>query len=253
MRALIFPVMALLLVTVAQANEQSLVTRSAGKLHADQSVDLSAKLQAQDWMVRAPATKSEDSASQPIVTGLESFGAHPSQYVEIYDAEVNLESDLDGDGYHHRLSVLFDVDVFYGDADVYAKIFLSSDAGPWTQVFTTDLFLIVDDSAADTYEVVTELVEGYQPAYYSVLIEIYSLSYPGMVTSAIVDFDAAGRLLRLEDLSWDDPYPFAYSETYTEISYSSGGGSAPLLPLLLGLLVIAARGRKKSLSPLSND
>ena len=240
----------LLVSPLLQASEQSLVSRSAGKLVNDSSLNLSEKLLQEDLLIRSPASAAEDSASKPLETGKRAYAAHPSQYFEIYDAEVYQTSDLDGDGYSHRLGVIFDVDVFYGDADIYAKIYLSREAGPWTQVFTTDLFFIVEDSAADTYEVTTELIDGYAPGYYSVLVEVYSLQYPHMVASASLDFDNHGSALRLEDQYWDDPYAYAYSETYTEVSYShGGGGSLGILPMLLGVLVIAARGRKKSLSP----
>lgn len=253
MKALILFLSLLALAPVAQASERPLVSRSAGKLHGDQSVDLSKKLQQQDLIVRTPADEAENYVLQPQPTALRSIAAHPAQYFEIYNAEVYRSSDFDGDGYFHRIGVIFDVDVYNGDADIYAKIYLSREAGPWTQVFTTDLFGIVEDSEADTYEVATELLEGYEPGYYSLLLEIYSLHDPHMVASAILDFDDMGEALRLEDQGWDDPYPYAYSETYTEVTYSHGGGALPLLPMLLGLFAIAARGRKNRCSPLSDD
>ncbi len=240
----------LLFCSATWAVEPDLVSRSAGKFQADDSIDLSTKLKPQDFLVRTPAASAENYDAQPPQIGLRHYSAHPSQYFEIYDADVYLNSDLDGDSYYHRVGVVFDVDVFYGDADIYAKIYLSRDGEPWTQVFTTDLFEIVDDSVLDTYEVETELVDGYAPGYYSVLIEIYSLHDPFMVASAVLDYNSIGKELRLEDQTWDEPVSYGYTETYTEVTYSSGGGSMSFLPLL-GLLAIAARRRKKSLSPLS--
>ncbi len=238
-----------LMLPAAVAAEPNLVSRSAGKMKSDDSFDLTARLQQQDLLVREPAVEAENFDFEMQLAASRSLAAHPDQYFRIYEADFYLASDLDGDSYYHRLGVVFDVDVEFGDADVYAKIYLSREGGPWTQVYTTDLFVIVDDSITDTYEVETELVEGYAPGYYSVLIEIYSLEHPHMVASAVLDYNSLGEQLRLEDQTWDEPYSSGYTETYTEVTYSHGGGSFSILPLLLGLLVIAARGRKKSLSP----
>lgn len=253
MKILIASLIMLSLLPVAATAADSLVSRSAGKLAADETIDLSSELEKQTLLVRAPATESENYDSQEQTLQSRTYAAHSDQYFDIYEADFFLASDLDGDSYHHRLGLIFDVDVMYGNADIYAKIYLRRDGEPWTQVFTTDLFTIVDDSVADRYEVQTELVEGYAPGYYSVLIEIYSLHHASMVASAVMDYNSHGEQLRLEDQSWDEPYSYGYTETYTEVTYSHGGGSMSILPMLLGLLVIAARGRKKSLSPLSDD
>ncbi|MGD8421100.1 MAG: choice-of-anchor H family protein, partial [Gammaproteobacteria bacterium] len=116
----------------------------------------------------------------------------------------------------------------------------SREGEPWSQYFTTDLFHIHGDSSADAYEVETELLEGYYPGYYSVLIEIYSLDHAYMVTSKVLDYHYLGRDLPLESLNRDD----YGGEAYGEVSVSVGGGSAGslLLFFLIIQVVIAARG-----------
>ena len=166
------------------------------------------------------------------------------QLFEVYDADVHLISDLDGDGYHHAIRVTFDVDVSYDSATVYAKLYLSRDGEPWSQYYTTDLFRIHGDDVADTYEVETELLEGYAPGYYAVLLEIYSLDHAYMVTSEVLDYYYLGKDLTIEDLSWDDYDVGQFDETYTEVSVSSHGASIGWLLafFLIVQVVIAARG-----------
>jgi hypothetical protein len=181
------------------------------------------------------------------------------QLFEIYTADVQLVSDLDDDGFHHALRVLFDVDVNYAGATLYAKLYLSREGEPWSQYFTTDLFSIFIDDDADAYEVETELLEGYAPGFYALLVEIYSIDHAYMVASEVLDYHYLGRDLMIEDLGRDEPkaeppvqtYEEDYEEYYEEeVHYSSGGGSlvSLLLVFLIIQVVIAARGQL-ALSP----
>ena len=221
------------------AAEVPLVSRSAGKLKLDQSVDLSQLLQQSDVLSRAAPKQSEDYASTADTDNFAGRANRYDQLFEIYEADVYLRSDLDGDGYHHEIKVTFDVDVNYESATVYARLYLSRDGGPWSQYFTTDLFNIDGDAYADVYEVDTELVDGYEPGYYAVLIEIYSLNHAYMVASEVLDYNYLGRDVPLEDRSWDEPY----SDYYDEYSVSYGAGSFSLLIFFLIIqVVITARG-----------
>lgn len=226
--------------TLAEEALQS--SRSAGKLAADRDTDLSAELQSSDPIVKSRPSVSEDYASSPQVQAFAGIANRYDQVFEIYSADAWLTGDLDGDGFYHALKVSFDVDVNYDGADVYAKLYLSREGEPWSQYFTTDLFHIHGDSTADTYEVETELLEGYYPGYYSVLIEIYSLDHAYMVASEVLDYYYLGRDLPLESLNRDD----YVGETYSEVSVSVGGGSAGslLLFFLIIQVVIAARGAR---------
>ena len=228
------------------AAEAQQVSRSAGKLKLDESVDLSQLLQQSDLLSRAAPNQSEDYARSADANNLAGIANRFDQLFEIYEADVYLRSDLDGDGYHHEIKVTFDVDVSYESATVYARLYLSRDGGPWSQYFTTDLFNIDGDASSDVYEVDTELVDGYQPGYYAVLIEIYSLNHAYMVASEVLDYYYLGRVVPLEDLSWDEPY----SDYHDEYSVSYGAGSFSLLIFFLIIqVVIAARGNLPLVPP----
>jgi len=243
MRPLIFMLLllpALLVEAPARADDALQSSRSAGKLKLDSSVDLAAELELREPVARPRPQTSEDYASSPQRQQYEGVANRHDQLFEIYSADAKPLSDLDGDGFHHALRVSFDVDVNYDSADVYAKLYLSREGEPWSQYFTTDLFHIDGDSSADAYEVETELLSGYRPGYYAVLIEIYSLEHAYMVTSEVLDYYSLGHDLMLEDLDRDS----RYSE-----SHGHAGSIGALLVFLLLLQVVIAARRAPALSP----
>ena len=227
-------------------------SRSAGKLRMDQATDLSAVIKQREPLVRAIPEEPENYAARTALQRLDGVANRYDQVFEIYAADLQLLSDLDGDGFHHAINVYFDVDVSDDSATVYAKLYLSREGGPWRQYYTTDLFAIHGDDIDDAYEVETELMEGYATGYYAVLVEIYSIDHAYMVASSILDYHSLGRDVMIEDLARDEPYVESSSVYYEEVSYSSGAGSIGLLLLffLIIQVVIAARG-SLALSPLS--
>jgi len=224
----------------AGAAETQQSSRSAGKLKLDQSVDLKQALAQLEPVIRAKSAVSENYAASDGEQRLAGIANRHDQLFEIYDADVNLISDFDGDGYHHVINVYFDVDVSPDAATVYAKLYLSREGGPWTQYYTTDLFSIHGDDSADAYEVETELLEGYEPGYYEVLVEIYSLDHAFMVTSEVLDYTYLGRSLLIEDRNWDEVYRDDYY--YEEDSHGAGSFASLLAFFLIIQVVIAARG-----------
>ena len=232
------------------AQDGKLVSRSAGKLTHDDSIELSQKLKSQNLYTRSAPDLNVVNAKPEENIGDKQTGVanRHDQYFEVFSAGVQLLSDLDFDGYHHALSVNFDIDVNVDGATVYTKLFLSRDGGPWSHYNTTDLFNIYSDDSGDEYEVETELLEGYPPGYYDILIEVYSLNHADMVASQRLNYYYLGRDVMLEDLSWDRRG--GYTEEYTEVTVSHGGaGSASLFWLILVLLVAIAGRVAVTLSP----
>lgn len=247
---LIILLSALLLATVFEAFAANPVqsSRSAGK-QQDETIDLSLQLDQREALTREAPQVAEDYASNQLQQRYAGVANRYDQVFEIYDADLQLLSDIDGDGFHHAFRVFFDVDVDYDGATVYAKLYLSRDGEPWSQYFTTDLFTIYEDDASDAYEVETELEEGYPEGYYQVLVEIYSLDHAYMVASEVLDYHYLGREIMIEDRRRDEPYREAPIETYEEyyveeVYTESGGGSLAslLLVFLIIQVVIAARG-----------
>ena len=246
---------------VAAANidqADNLVSRSAGKLRQDTTTDLSQMLKQREAVSPALLDESGNYAARTSVQSSDGVANRHDQLFEIYSADVQLISDLDDDGFHHAINVSFDVDVSVDSATIYAKLYLSREGDPWSQYFTTDLFVIHGDDSGDAYEVETELMEGYAPGYYALLVEIYSLDHAYLVASSVLDYHSLGGDLPIEDLRRDEPYAEGAEEVYFESSteyyeevHHGGGSVASLLMFFLIIpFVIAARG-PLALSPLS--
>jgi hypothetical protein len=112
------------------AAEVQQASRSAGKLKQDQGIDLAAELEQRELVVKDRPEAPENYAESPTAQRLEGVANRHDQLFEIYDADVQLTADFDGDGYHHALNVVFDVDVSYDAATVYAKLYLSREGEP---------------------------------------------------------------------------------------------------------------------------
>ncbi len=217
-------------------------SRSIGRQLSDDSIDLRQAVKSQ------PVESAEPRGSTVIMSRSQQLGIanRHDQYFSIYDANVELLSDIDGDGFHHALNVFFDVDVDYDGATLYAKLYLSREGGPWIQYTTSELFHIFQNDTDDTYQMTTELIDGYPPGYYAVLVEIYSLNHVEMVTSEILDYHYLGKNIMLEDLNRDEVIVY---EEEVEVSVSHGTGSFSLFFWLLLVQVVIAARAVFSLSP----
>lgn len=150
-----------------------------------------------------------------------------------YDADVELFSDFDRDGYYFGIDLWFDADTNYAVADVYAVIFLSYEYGPWNEYAETDDFTLLGASSADDYIVETELVSGYPTGDYDILIELYD-AYDDTYLASIGPEDTSElSLLPLEDSTRD-----AVSGGQTQVVVNSGGGGSIGWLLLAGLLAV---------------
>ncbi len=232
-------ILLMLISTTAQSSDWAGKTLSAGKMANDNSIPISQQLQQMD------VTKTGDNLRLKADTSLYSTllsytGNHPSGVdFELFDAWIILTGDMDDDGFFHRMKVSFDADVNSDTETVYAKIYLSHEGGDWFQAAQSDLFEIHSNSAEDSYEIVTELVEGYPPGYYEVLIELHSLFHPGIVANRILSMDMQGYSLTLEDQQYDSLLRESYY--YETEVYGSGSISILGLLMLAGLIFIKLR------------
>ena len=89
----------------------------------------------------------------------------------IFDAWVEFHHDDDRDGYFNHFSVEFDADTEYSSAEVYARLYLGKD-DVFREYHTTSNFSIFSDNSDDSFVVESELLNGFSPADYEVLIEL---------------------------------------------------------------------------------
>ena len=162
----------------------------------------------------------------------------------IYDADVELFDDYDGDGYYTFMRVSFDADSIYAEHWVYARLFVTLDGTTWDEYHITDDFLVEGTSAFDSYEVETELLSGFQPGLYDVLIELYDADLGHYLGEFGPVQSSAFSLLPLEDVEFDSVEPVVIVTT------EHGGGGATGVPALGGLALLAlfAYRRRKTCS-----
>jgi hypothetical protein len=216
---------------------ESISVRSAGKLIADDSINLSQQLELSPTIkLQKPSSSRGADLSLRESNRITITYTDPVQF-DLFDAWVDLSGDLDQDGYYHNIKVSFDADVNTPTTEaVYAKIYLSYQGGPWFPLSTTDLFEIHGNSADDSFEIINELEQGFEPGDYEVLIELHSLYHSGIVSERIVQLDRSGYLITLEDLDHDQPpYTVTYVDSY---GYSVSGSFSGAGLLLLGLLTL---------------
>lgn len=164
------------------------------------------------------------------------------EYLEfdIYSADTRLFDDIDYDGFYRTFSVSFDADVYgiYAGqrARVFADLYLSRNGGPWELYFTTEPFIIFDDTNEDEFEVLTTLDLGFSTQHYDVLIDLYELGYSDIVATVSGEQLDSLYALPLESADRD----IYVVETVTT-SVSLGAGSFSKSMILMLVLVIAGR------------
>lgn len=158
----------------------------------------------------------------------------------VYDANVTLFSDLDGDGYFHYVRVRFDADSIYDPAWVYAELYLSADGDSWELLYTTKDFSVLGASPDDDYEVEAELVSGYPAGKYDLLIELHDADTGTLLDEFGPTESSALTLLPLEDSTRDG---VVVAPPPPDSHHHGGGGALDWLTVPALLAALAARKR----------
>lgn len=145
----------------------------------------------------------------------------------IRSAESTLRSDRDGDSYHAEFRVRFDANVIFGDATVYAMLYLRrAGESEWYLYHETDDFLISGESSSDEYYVITTLDGGYPTGEYDVLIDLYESGYSGIVATIGPLDSPALSYLPLEEIDLDVPIAidgYSIGDVTTELIRDTDG------------------------------
>jgi hypothetical protein len=158
----------------------------------------------------------------------------------IFDADVDLFNDDDGDGFFHGIDLLFDADTIYSAAEVYAVVYLSLDFGPWNEYGVTEDFWIFGASGTDEYLLVTELMSGYPTGDYDLLIELFDAVDDSFLASFGPEDSSALSFLPLEDFNRDEPI----AGTAVAVSHGGGGAADAWTIGILLLFLVASAARK---------
>jgi hypothetical protein len=149
----------------------------------------------------------------------------------IFDALVEFYSDDDRDGYYNHFSVELDADTAYSSAEVYAVLYLGKDE-IFKEYHTTSYFTIFSDNSNDSFVVESELLNGFSPAEYEVLIELYDAYNDELVAVYDGNDDADLYLLSLESKEY---------EAIQVVGVTEHGGSVSLWGLLLLPILLMTR------------
>lgn len=166
--------------------------------------------------------------------------ANEAHLLWIYDAGVTLFRDTDNDGYYQSLDLSFDVDTNLGHAYVFAVVYLG-DQYTYKEIHTTSVFSIYGDSAGDEFIISSELLQGFPPNDYDILIEVYDAE-----TGELHDFydhtqDPDLSLVSLESSEYE------YQQTtpiYSSVVATTerGGSMGILLPISVLAFAMFRRG-----------
>ena len=155
----------------------------------------------------------------------------------IYDAWLTLHTDEDYDGYYSHFTVEFDADSVFAQTDVYARLYLSR-GEVFEEYHTTSVFSILGESSDDSFLVESELLTGFPPGDYELLIELYDAFDDTLVATFDGYNDVDLTLISLESKTFEE------RPEQVVVVRESGGSLAFLSLLLLPVLVarISARG-----------
>jgi hypothetical protein len=151
----------------------------------------------------------------------------------IFDAFVTFDVDQDYDGYYSSFTVEFDADTYFSSAEVYARLYLSR-GDVFEEYHTSSLFYINGDSSLDSLVVHSDLVTGFPPGDYELLIELYDAYSDELVAVYDGYNDADLTLITLESQSYEEA---------TVVVTTEHGGSLGFLALLFVPVLICRMRR----------
>ncbi len=156
----------------------------------------------------------------------------------IYDSWLSLDLDLDYDGYYSKFTLEFDADTVYADAPVYAVIYLGTN-DYYESIHVTSEFYIYGEDSSDSFVIASELIRGFPPRDYDVLIELYDAYSEQLVATADYYTDADLSYVSLES----ENYESVYEETVVIVEEHGGSTAWYSLIALIGVVAFKRFGR----------
>ncbi|WP_414828381.1 choice-of-anchor H family protein [Alteromonas sp. H39] len=154
----------------------------------------------------------------------------------IYDSWVTVQNDYDYDGYYTTLNIEFDADTVFSQVPVYAVIYLGKN-DVFDSIHVTSVFNIYGDDSNDAFIVESDLVSGFPPRDYEILIELYDADHDVLVAASDGYWDADLAYVSLESENYD-----VVEETVVVVEEHGG---TLFIPALLALFGIALYRRTK--------
>ena len=171
---------------------------------------------------------------------------YESRQFDIFYIDAWLFNDDDYDGFYSSFDLIFDLDVDYGSAAVYADIWIRPENGYYELLHTTEVFTINGYGTHDEYHVSTDLIDNFPVGYYDILIELYDVEHSVYTPVASASSYSHDSLYALP-LESRDRY-VDHGSVGVTISAAAGNFWILLLPLC-ALLASRLRRSPKGKSP----
>lgn len=121
--------------------------------------------------------------------------------VGIYDIWFAEQQDNDGDGYHSRFKLFFDIDSRYTNHRIYVTGQLNN--GTSTPLFRTEPFAVSGETGNDTYSATVLLTDGYPSTQYDLTLRVYDANSNTLLLTWGPQQDGRMSQLFLEDAGRD--------------------------------------------------
>lgn len=155
-----------------------------------------------------------------------------SYSVSMQDAKVFLSGDADRDGHFYGVKVELNLDLDSAGADVFTRLLISYEGGPWNRLYTSQVFHLEGRNHNDTFVIDTILDSGYPSGIYDLLIEVFDSRSGDWLLSHGPNEDRALRTLPLESITHDRVGGASASGTHLQYGIY-GSGSLGWVSLLL--------------------
>lgn len=153
----------------------------------------------------------------------------------IYDSWVSVANDYDYDGYYTTLTVEFDADTVFASVPVYAVIYLGRN-DVYDSIHVTSTFSIYGEASDDAFIVESDLLSGFPPREYDILIELYDAHSDVLLAASDGYWDADLAYVSLESENYD-----VVEETVVVVEEHGGALFIPALLALFGVAVYRRR------------
>ena len=121
--------------------------------------------------------------------------------VGVYDIWFDQHTDNDGDGYHSKFKLFFDIDSRYTNHRIYVTGQINNGAS--TPLFRTDPFVVSGETGNDTYSATVLLTDGYPSDQYDLTLRIYDAQSNALLLTWGPQQDGQMSQLFLEDAERD--------------------------------------------------
>jgi len=169
------------------------------------------------------ATVKTQQSPAPQNTNIQKQASHQIYDVWLASFNLNLYQDLDNDGYHQNLKLIFDLDSLYNNHDVNVQLWLTGSDGQRQHIYTGQHFELNGDSTLDSQQIDIQFVDKLSSGYYQ--LEFIVIDQASALTIFTVDqfVDQQLQDLAIEGQHWDQQQKISIYSADIELSNDRNG------------------------------